>query len=168
MKDYSFARNRKIVDVFTESELFDTSYSWSPGIIEIDRPLFLHLEDGSVLRLFGDHLSPAFEESYEIQKGDLGDYHHNATPAFQCLIGKTILAVREIYEPICEAEDLELSQERVALDVILDGAMLMECVSGCMHEFTEIRILERIDDGNEAFPEIAEAASDAGDSSAAV
>ena len=144
MKDYSFALNKKIVDVFTESELFDTSYSWTPGIIEIDRPLFLHLEDGSVLRLFGDHLSPAFEGSYETQKGDPSDYHHNATPAFSCLIGKTIIAVNEIYDIVCDVEDLESPREKLCLDIKLDAPLLVECFYGCLFEFTEIRILERI------------------------
>ena len=144
MKDYSFALNKKIVDVFTESELFDTSYSWMPGIIEIDRPLFLHLEDGSVLRLFGDNLSPAFEGSYETQKGDPSDYHHNATPAFSCLIGKTIIAVNEIYDIVCDVEDLESPREKLCLDIKLDAPLLVECFYGCLFEFTEIRILERI------------------------
>ena len=144
MKDYSFALNRKIVDVFTESELFDTSYSWTPGIMEIDRPLFLRLEDGSVLRLFGDHLSLAFEESYEAQTGDLNNYHQNATPAFQCLIGKKIIAVNEIYDIVCEVEDLESPREKLCLDIIMDALLLVECFYGCMFEYTEIRILDRI------------------------
>ena len=144
MKDYSFALNRKIVDVFTESVLFDTSYRWTPGIIEIDYPLFLHLEDGSVLRLFGHHLSPAFEESYETKNGDPSNYHHNATPAFQCLIGKKIIAVNEIYDIVCDVEDLESPREKLCLDIILDAPLLMECFYGCMYEFTEIRLLDRI------------------------
>ena len=144
MTDYGFALNRKIVDVFTESERFDTSYSWTPGIIEIDRPLFLHLEDGAVLRLFGDHLSLAYEDSYETQSGDLSNYRHNATPAFQCLIGTTIIAVNEIYDIVCDVEDLESPREKLCLDIILDAPLLVECYYGCMFEFTEIRILDRI------------------------
>lgn len=144
MEDYSFALNKKIVDVFTESELFDTSYSLESGILCIDRPLFLHMDDGSVLRLFGDHLSPAFESSWDQQQGDAGKYVNHATFAFQCLRGKTIIAVKEIYDPICDVEDLEKPREMSALDIILDTPLLIESVTGCFGEFTEIRILDRI------------------------
>lgn len=144
MTDYSFALNKKIVDVFTESELFDTSYCDKPGILCIDHPLFLHMDDGLVLRLFGDHLSPSFEGSIERQKGNHKKYFNNATPAFQRLIGKTIIAVNEIYDLVCEVEDFEEPREKIALDIVLDAPMLIECVYGCMFEYTEIRILDRI------------------------
>lgn len=144
MKDYSFALNKKIVDVFTESELFDTSYCGKPGILCIDNPLFLRMDDGSVLRLFGDHLSPSFEGNIEPQKGNHKKYFYNATPAFQSLIGKTIIAVNEIYELVCEVEDFEKPREKIALDIVLDAPILIECVYGCMFEYTEIRILDRI------------------------
>lgn len=144
MEDYSFALNKKIVDVFTESELFDTSHSWVPGILCIDRPLFLHMDDGSVLRLFGDHLSPASESGWEQQRGDTGKYVNHATFAFQCFRGKTIVAVNEIYDLVCEVEDLEEPREKIALDIVLDAPILIECVCGYMFEYTEIRILDRI------------------------
>lgn len=144
MKDYSFALNKKIVDVFTESELFDTSYSWVPWIIEIDRPLFFHLDDGTVFRLFGDNLSAPYEESMEIQKDNPKKYSNNATPVFQPLIGKTIVAVNEIYDLVCEPEELDEPRERIALDIVLDVPMLIECVYGCMFEYTQIRILDMI------------------------
>ena len=143
MRDYAFAVNRKICDVYTESELFASLDNSCHRMLRIDEPLLLIMEDNSVLRLVGDNLSLANERDIEII-GSSFAFHDNATPAFRFLCGKTILAVNEVYEPIWEIEDLEKSRKRTALDIILDIPILLECADGCLNEFTDIRIMERI------------------------
>ena len=53
-------------------------------------------------------------------------------------------SLNEIYDIVCDVEDLESPREKLCLDIKLDAPLLVECFYGCLFEFTEIRILDRI------------------------
>ena len=116
MEDNTFAVGKKICRVFTESELFDTSCYGHSRIRRIDMPLFLLMDDGSVLRLCGHWLSVA--SAYEIE-----ELQEEPEP-FAPLCGRTILSVDE-------AETLFLQ---------LDGKLGLIC-SDFLGEFTDIEFV---------------------------
>jgi len=140
MRTYDFAVNKVIVQVAVNSELFDTSYYGHSRIKRVDSPLFLYMDDDSVLRLFGESLSLVSEEDNLLFQDDVEVACHpeDATNAFSVLIGHTILDVSLVSDPICEPEELAFRDEQpTELFIRLDKGLTLIC-SSFLGEFSDI------------------------------
>lgn len=138
MHSYDFAINKKIEKVVVTSELFHTSYGHSRSK-RIDSPLFLYMDDGTVLRLFGKSLSPVETDESLFQNDAEGEcYAEDARNAFAVLVGHTILDVFLVSDPICEPEDLEFRDEQLTeLFIRLDNGLTLMCES-FLGEYSDI------------------------------
>ena len=140
MQTYDFAVNKVIVQVAVNSELFDTSYYGHSRIKRVDSPLFLYMDNGSVLRLFGKSLSLVSETDELLFQNDAeGEcYAEDAKNAFSILIGHTILDAFLVSDPICEPEDLAFRDEQpTELFLRLDNGLTLMC-STFFGEFSDI------------------------------
>lgn len=108
---YSFAIGKQIKQIFTESYLYlDGSNNIheleNSSIRRIDKPLFLLLENGEILMLYGTSFSKTDEFLREYVFGE--DFHHDikTQQEFQFMCGKKISNVEE-YKVFFDYEDKE-------------------------------------------------------------
>ncbi|MBQ5608147.1 MAG: hypothetical protein IIU86_03900 [Oscillospiraceae bacterium] len=140
MQAFNFAINKKIMQIVVNSDLFDTSYYGHTRIKRVDSPLFLYMDDDSVLRLFGKSISLVSEKDKLLFQDDVEvDCHpEDATNAFSVLIGHTILDVSLVSDPICEPEELAFRDEQpTELFIRLDKGLTLIC-SSFLGEFSDI------------------------------
>lgn len=138
MNDYDCIKGKKICRVLTHSELFTTKANSTNRLVRIDAPLYLLLEDETILRLFGEMLSVV--QNYQTQEvralfekqGTLND----AEQALQCLCGRTILDAYAVLEDFCE-ENTGKPRNVIALHLTLDGGLQLETYTA-FDEFSDI------------------------------
>ena len=103
---------------------------------ELDGPVLMKMRSGRLFSLFGESL---YEIERTRQKGyadyvrhQFGKYmpEEKVQRAFRSLCGHTIIDA--YYD------------ERGILEIELDGCIIIESADGCVHEFSEIYLLERL------------------------
>ena len=151
---YAFAIGKQIKQVFTESYLYldglnNAEVYEDTSIRRMDKPLFLLLENDSLVTLHGPSLyvTDDFYKKYVLGK----DFHSEASTqrAFQFLCGTTILDIQE-YKVYYDYEDKEYNVNEFAepinpddisdLAIVLDNGMRLVC--NMFFDYFDIRILE--------------------------
>ena len=155
MRDkYAFAIDKRIIQVFTDSFLYldginNVECYEECSVRRIDKPLFLFLEDGTLVRLHGTSLSVCNEVLKEYVFCQ--DFHRNIQTqrAFQFLCGRSITSVQEFetyynyedetdnfHDPAEPIKPGELSD----IAVVLDNGIRLVC--NMFFDYFDIRIVE--------------------------
>ena len=152
-KDYKFAIGRSIKQIFTESELYlDGKYNeehpWEKtSVIRLDKPLYILLDNGEILRLYSTSLSIAAECVRE----RILCSAEAVKSAFNMLRGRTVTDVQEWYENKYEIDEdsaecfdglgrLRDFDKPTDLVIILDNGLRLICYSSW--DYFDIEIVE--------------------------
>ena len=148
VNDYEFAIGRRIAKVFIESELYlDGTYDeQNPDedltIRRVDKPLFILLDNGELVRLYATSFSVADHYTKEYVFSNEFNADSRSQQAFQFLCGHTILDVKNVYEPLCEIEDVEKQKEPSDIVIALDNGLRLICY--LFFDYFDIRIVSDI------------------------
>lgn len=151
---YAFAIGKQIKQVFTESYLYldglnNAEDYEDTSIRRMDKPLFLLLENDSLVMLYGSslHVADNFYKEYVLCQ----DFRSEASTqrVFQFLCGTTILDIQE-YKMYYDYEDKEYNVNEFAepinpddisdLVIVLDNGIRLVC--NMFFDYFDIRIIE--------------------------
>ena len=150
---YSFAIGKQIKQIFTESCFYlDGSNNIdeleSSSIRRIDKPLFLLLENGELLRLYGNSFSISDNFLREYVFGGAFQPDIKTRQVFQFMCGKTISSVQE-YSTYFDYEDRENNLDEFAelikpdyissIAITLDNDICLIC--SMFFDYFDIRIV---------------------------
>ena len=110
MKDYCFAVGQKIKKVLVESELYldgkePRAAFESLGRRRIDTPLFLLLDNDTLLRLYASSLSVADRDTRDYVMGEDFCPNKRTSKEFEMLCGLSIVKVEEFYANLYDFTD---------------------------------------------------------------